>query len=533
MATILSDVTGATKNMNFEMVSNLWKFSFMYNVRDLFIKMYSFNPVSWIVLEMIIKLESHTLEQFIKENDQVVEAYKNEHFEFFRKVQKKFRNNPEQIENYRVILQRFYSYKIASHILTVKVVWQFFQIVDIICQLSFYRVLMPHEWIAFNTFFIAYFAKVHEFSLFLESKDAEVVEHDKMAMREIDEIVDNYNVIYETVNDVHHFEKAKRFMDVFVDKKKHLMHGYVITPDYMDFNATTSRYLFFMSAFVRKDMYMSALYRELMYFTDHFMDHITELRNLDNYYKAQYDKICAIRLKVLRRDEVKDIPYSLNGEKTVIFKIEHMTYGFGQTVLIKDSSFDIFGDCWTCFYGNSGCGKTTLCNILLKKQSASGCKIMYLEKYAHYTYENIRKSVSHIKPSGDIFHNTIAYNIFYGLADKLTQRQKSRKLLKYFTIFGLQHLIGRELDDIAFLSTGEKQRIKLIRMILQDKPIWIIDETTSNIDNETESTILQHLKDIQVRRHKTVIHISHNLENVKYADKVLTIRNKRVTYQSK
>ena len=58
-----------------------------------------------------------------------------------------------------------------------------------------------------------------------------------------------------------------------------------------------------------------------------------------------------------------------------------------------------------------------------------------------------------------------------------------------------------------------------------------MDESTSNIDNKTETDILQHLKHVQVRDKKTVIHITHNRDNVNFADRVLTIRDKQLVYR--
>ena len=98
----------------------------------------------------------------------------------------------------------------------------------------------------------------------------------------------------------------------------------------------------------------------------------------------------------------------------------------------------------------------------------------------------------------------------------------------YLYYFKLEKYVDRLQENIGNLSTGEKQRIKIIRLILHDKPIWIIDEITSNVDNDTEKIILQKLKEIQVEKKKSVIHITHNLENIAFSDTKMYIKDYKI-----
>ena len=79
------------------------------------------------------------------------------------------------------------------------------------------------------------------------------------------------------------------------------------------------------------------------------------------------------------------------------------------------------------------------------------------------------------------------------------------------------------------LSTGEKQRVKLVRCILQDKPIWLLDEGTANVDEHCELEMLHILREIQKRKRKSVIHITHNRDLIRFCDYLLRIRNEMVT----
>jgi ABC-type transport system involved in cytochrome bd biosynthesis fused ATPase/permease subunit len=182
------------------------------------------------------------------------------------------------------------------------------------------------------------------------------------------------------------------------------------------------------------------------------------------------------------------------------------------------------------FYGNSGCGKTTLSNILLKQitfndKNIKTGTISYLNQHTDYEYESIREDISYVKPNSDLFNHSISYNMNYGVKN-VDKTQTDKYLLK----FGLKHIMDHLDNNIYILSTGEKQRIKIIRLILQDKPIWILDEITSNIDNKMENVILQELRQIQQKKQKTIIHISHNFENKHFSDRILTIDDKQLKY---
>ncbi len=123
--------------------------------------------------------------------------------------------------------------------------------------------------------------------------------------------------------------------------------------------------------------------------------------------------------------------------------------------------------------------------------------------YRHYTYDDIRRCVSHIKPHSDLFDHSIYFNLTFGV----TIAPNTAGLIdEYMRKFELGHLIGRFDENIHTLSTGEKQRIKLIRCILHDKPIWVLDEGTANIDHDCELRILKILRTIQQQTRKSVIH---------------------------
>jgi ABC-type multidrug transport system fused ATPase/permease subunit len=185
--------------------------------------------------------------------------------------------------------------------------------------------------------------------------------------------------------------------------------------------------------------------------------------------------------------------------------------------IFKDLNLNIPKGKWVCLYGNSGCGKTSLIKCLLQKQQCDNGNIRYLGKHGDYNYHNIRKISAFINSYEDVFDDTIFYNVTYGLQE--VSDLTHAKIHKYMTLFEMGEFITTiHTTNAAKLSMGQRQRIKIIRLILSNRKLWFLDEITSNIDNKLEQIILAELKTIQQIQKISVIHITHNVENILHSD---------------
>jgi ABC-type multidrug transport system fused ATPase/permease subunit len=223
-------------------------------------------------------------------------------------------------------------------------------------------------------------------------------------------------------------------------------------------------------------------------------------------------------------DNEKYIP-NINSYPDRIFTVENISVCYDNIPILDNINVIIPKNKWICLYGNSGCGKTSFINVLLKKVTPSNGNIQY-----HYDIDNnmkfdIYKNVSHLSSVPELFNDSVLYNLKYGLHN--CYEDSIDEQINYYTkLFNLDDI---NLDtNVNLLSTGQKQRVSIIRCIIHDKPIIIIDESTSHIDNETERIILTELSRIQREKHKTIIHITHNIENKQFADMCLYIFNKKL-----
>lgn len=178
------------------------------------------------------------------------------------------------------------------------------------------------------------------------------------------------------------------------------------------------------------------------------------------------------------------------------------------------------------FYGNSGCGKTTLLNALMKKVDIKNGSIKFLGIHENYSYFSIRKYLTYISCENALFYNHLYFNIVYGIPKEKLRENKNKiknEIIKYMTMFGLKKFIpAMKTKNALNLSKGQKQRVVIVRLmmhiIFNNLRILFLDEFTSNIDNKMEETIYTELINLQKIYRYTVFYVSHNLYNIKYSD---------------
>ena len=188
-------------------------------------------------------------------------------------------------------------------------------------------------------------------------------------------------------------------------------------------------------------------------------------------------------------------------------KIEHLTKAFDKPVL-KDISLDVTNQSYISIVGASGCGKTTLMNILGLVESYDSGSFVFNGKqikrdgdYARIRRENI----------GFVFQN-------YNLIPSLTCRENIMLPTLYgrkVTTNGIESLadalnISSLLDrKFASLSGGEKQRVAFARALCLDPCILLADEPTGNLDSDNRNNVIEMLEK-EHDRGRAVILITHD-----------------------
>ncbi|MHB8761293.1 MAG: ABC transporter ATP-binding protein [Coriobacteriia bacterium] len=238
---------------------------------------------------------------------------------------------------------------------------------------------------------------------------------------------------------------------------------------------------------------------------------------------------------------IADGPLTFEGLKREIV-MDHVSFDFPDTYdpndklvsvskrVLEDVSLRIPAGSFTALVGRSGAGKTTLVWLLSRVQEASTGTITYDgTEIRQFGIGSLRRGIGHLSQTPLLFNASVRENLVYGLDFEPTEEQLRDALERAYASFvlelpnGLETVIG---DRGTRFSGGERQRIALARVLLQDSSILILDEPTSSLDSESEGYIQKALH--AMHGGKTIIVIAHRLATVIQADQLLVVEDGRI-----
>lgn len=198
-----------------------------------------------------------------------------------------------------------------------------------------------------------------------------------------------------------------------------------------------------------------------------------------------------------------------------------------SNVSFKIKSHEVFG-----IVGGSGSGKSTISSLILKLQAAQGVKFCG-EDISKVNTEYLRKQVRIVTQKSTFFDGTIKENLLYGITEQKTEHDII-EALKLSCIYdfvsslpqGVETRIGNDTNSL--ISGGQAQRLCVARALISKPKILILDECTSALDPQT-ATQIKELIDTKLRLYgMTIIIITHHLELMSIADKILRMKDGRV-----
>ena len=201
----------------------------------------------------------------------------------------------------------------------------------------------------------------------------------------------------------------------------------------------------------------------------------------------------------------------------------------GERDVLKNVSMTIPEKGMTAIVGESGCGKSTVVNMLVGAFRPKSGDITVggvpLERLSRVSYYSHLAAVSY---NTYIFNETVRENFM--LANKNATDEQIYSALEKVNLAefirengGLDKVITEDANNI---SGGQKQRLALAVNLVADKDIYVFDEATSNIDGESEAIIMRNIKALS--KDRSVIVISHRLANVVPADNIYFMENGEV-----
>jgi ABC-type bacteriocin/lantibiotic exporter with double-glycine peptidase domain len=205
----------------------------------------------------------------------------------------------------------------------------------------------------------------------------------------------------------------------------------------------------------------------------------------------------------------------------------NVSFGYykGETILSK-ISIDLKPNHVTAIVGKSGAGKTTMVNLIPRFYDPWEGKITIDDHdLKRYQISYLRSKIGYVMQEPFIFNGTIRDNIILGIdadEDAFYEAVTSANVNEFVENMpdGFNTLVGQKGVS---LSQGQKQRIAIARVLLQDAPVLILDEPTSSLDVESEDKIQKAMQ--TVCQNRTTIIIAHRLTTIREADNILVIDN--------
>ena len=246
---------------------------------------------------------------------------------------------------------------------------------------------------------------------------------------------------------------------------------------------------------------------------------------ISNYIRAQG---AAINIQEILKLEVEEDNHNDITEDDFRgnIKFEDVYFSYKDDFyVLRDLNLEIKENQTVAFVGHTGSGKSTIMNLIVKFYSATKGNVLINGRNINdYSKEYLREKTAIVLQDSFLFEGTLLENITTSNDEKIAGEALSR-------VGGDFILENRSLDSKVEVggnnfSTGEKQLICLARALAKDPKILILDESTANIDSETEQNVSRAIEELKQGR--TTLIIAHRLSTIKNADMIYVLRKGKV-----
>lgn len=255
---------------------------------------------------------------------------------------------------------------------------------------------------------------------------------------------------------------------------------------------------------------------------------------LYKYGKVSCDRICEVLdLETERARNCNQLHQKID---TIAFEKVSFTYDFERSILRGLTFFAERGKI-VSFAGYSGCGKSTILKLLLGFIDKTDGDILLNGKGVNAEDLNsLRPRIAYLSQRGFLFNRSIRDNLLYYNDKGSINDDKILEYLKFFALEdmikslpgGLDYILG---DNSNTISGGEQQRLCIIRELIKQPDVFIMDECTSSLDPETESKVFKVLKELFSEM--IIIQVAHRASTLAYSDMVYVVDNGQVISSGK
>lgn len=211
-------------------------------------------------------------------------------------------------------------------------------------------------------------------------------------------------------------------------------------------------------------------------------------------------------------------------------EFKDVSFAYEKEEILKNISFTAEEKSMTALVGSSGCGKTTIANLIARfwDIERGSIKIGGVD-IKEMSIESLLENISMVFQRVYLFNDSILNNIKFAKPEATMEEvvKACKKARCHDFIMELENGYDTVIGEAgSTLSGGEKQRISIARAILKDAPIILLDEATASVDPDNERYIQEAINELV--KNKTLIVIAHKLSTIKNAGKILVIDEGKV-----
>lgn len=235
---------------------------------------------------------------------------------------------------------------------------------------------------------------------------------------------------------------------------------------------------------------------------------------------------------LLDEEEIKNGGESLGSvEGNVELKNVYFSYEKSQR-LIEDFSIKVSKGQKIAIVGPTGCGKTTLINLLMRFYDINkGCIMIDGKDVSMFTRDSVRENIGMVLQETYLRHASIRENILMGseISEEELIRISKESHIDYF-VSRLPNGFDTVIDEnYGLLSQGQKQLLCIARVMVNLPPMLILDEATSSIDTRTEIKIQEAFN--KMMKGRTTFIVAHRLSTIQGADKIIVMNEGHIIEQ--
>lgn len=253
------------------------------------------------------------------------------------------------------------------------------------------------------------------------------------------------------------------------------------------------------------------------------------------YGELQTAIACAERVFAVIDEKGEDLSgEKLNVEKEAMITFDHINFAYiKDQPVIRDFSLEVPSGKKVALVGATGCGKTTIVNLLMRFYDVdSGTIRINDQDIKEVSRKDLRKNVAIVLQDTVLFSDTIYNNIIYSnenaskeLVDNAIYMSRSNDMINHLPD-GVNTMLTNSGGNI---SQGQRQLLAIARAFVADPKILILDEATSNVDTRTEKAIQDAMHKIMENR--TSIIIAHRLSTIRDADVIVVMDHGQIVEQ--